>query len=266
MAAEDLRAGAVADQRREMQKRITKIRSASFDSVRKGYDPAQVKRFLDAVADWLEGLGLGDADRGEMRRELAWVGERTSEILTKAEETASELREQGQSEAQMLVTEARTASERMRAEADEESRRVRADAAAEAEETLTAAERKAAALVEEASRRRQDLNAVIADLLERRDEIVADGVRLADELTDLFSTTVDAPELEDDEGSDDDGAEDEGDEPQETRRFDRSALEETGDEYDEDGVRIPRDDDAPEPMRMDAGDGPDSEEQASQRR
>ena len=266
MAGEDRRADAVADQRRETQNRIEQIRSASFDSVRKGYDSAQVRRFLEAVADWLEGLGLGDADRGEMRRELTWVGERTSEILTKAEETASELREQGQGEAQRLVTEARTASERMRAEADEESQRVRAEAAAEAEETVTSAERKAAALIEEAGRRREDLNALIADLLERRDEIVADGVRLADELTDLFSTTVDAPELDEVEGSDDDGAEDEGDEPRETRRFDPSALEETGDEYDEDGVRIPRDDDAPEPMRMDAGDGPDTEEQASQRR
>ena len=113
------------DPRQEMQVRITEIRKASFDSARKGYDKAQVRKYLEAVADWLEGLGLGDADRGEMRRELAWVGERTSEILTKAEETASELREQGEGEARKLRTEAESASETLRAEADEESRRVR---------------------------------------------------------------------------------------------------------------------------------------------
>ena len=185
------------DPRHEMQQRITEIRKASFENSRKGYDKAQVRHYLEAVADWLEGLGLGDADRGEMRRELAWVGERTSEILTKAEETASELREQGESEATKLRADAESASERLRAEADEETRRVRLEAVTEAEQTVADAERRAEAIIEEATRRRQDLQALIGDLLVRRDEIVADGVRLADELAELFATTMPASDDDD---------------------------------------------------------------------
>jgi len=262
--ADRRKAQASGEQRRELQQRIAQIRKASFETTRKGYDQAQVRHFLDAVADWLEDLGLGDADRGEMRRELAWVGERTSEILTKAEETASELREQGESEARKL-----------RAEAHEESRRVREEAATEAQELVTSAEQKAAAILEDANRRREDLQSLVGDLLMRRDEIVADGVRLAEELTELFGTTVDASELGDQLAADDTGAlegdeaegdEAEGDDGEPTRRFDPVALDEAGDEYDEDGVRIPRDDDAPAPMRTNAGDEPDAEERASRHR
>ncbi|HEX6115921.1 MAG TPA: DivIVA domain-containing protein [Solirubrobacterales bacterium] len=255
MAADERQAAAAsAAQRREMQQRITEIRKASFESARKGYDKAQVRHYLEAVADWLEGLGLGDADRGEMRRELAWVGERTSDILTQAEETANELREQGQSEASKLRSEAQNASDRLRVEADEESRRVRMEAATEAEETVAAAERKAEAIIEDANRRRRDLQALIGDLLVRRDEIVADGVRLADELTELFATTMDVPESEvtgdaSGEESGDDSGDDyagDGEDPRRARRFDPAALEETGDRYDEDGVRIPLGDDEEE--------------------
>jgi DivIVA domain-containing protein len=235
--------------RRELQERIAQIRKASFENSRKGYDRAQVRRYLEAVADWLEGLGLGDADRGEMRRELAWVGERTSEILNQAEESAREIREQSEAEATRELSQAKADAKRMRTEAEEEAQRVRSEATDEAEETLATANRRAEQIVEDANRRRQDVQAVISDLLVRRDEIVADGVRLADELTDLFATAVsddsgtDADEDDGEEGDDEDGA------TPRRRRFQQPDDEEEGDRYDEDGVRVPLSaDDQPTPF------------------
>jgi cell division septum initiation protein DivIVA len=241
---EDVQGREVDNPRLAIHERITEIRKASFEGSRKGYDRAQVRHYLEAVADWLEGLGLGDADRGELRRELAWVGERTSEILSKAEETARELRQQGESESEKLRSEAAAEAERTRAEAETEADRMRT----EAERTIAAAERRAEALLEEAARRRQDLHALIGDLLVRRDEIVADGIRLSDELAELFSTAVEAEEEEEEADADA--------EPEPTRRFDPVALDDiAGDTYDEDGVRIPLedDDDGPQPIAGDPG-------------
>jgi DivIVA domain-containing protein len=265
----------------EIQQRIDEIRRASFEGSRKGYDRGQVRRYLEAVADWLDGLGLGDADRGEVRRELAWVGERTSEILTKAEEAAGEMREKGQTESDRVRSEAAEEAERVRTEADAAARKARLEATTNAEETIAAAERRAEAIVEEATRRRQDLQALISDLHLRRDEIVADGVRLADELAELFATVADLPEAEDegeDESADD---EDEADEAGPTRRrFAPEDLDE-GDQYDEDGVRVPLADDGPESVagKADPGetvesraldpstaDEPDTEEQSASSR
>jgi DivIVA domain-containing protein len=264
-----------AGPRRELQERIAQIRNASFENSRKGYDRAQVRHYLEAVADWLEGLGLGDADRGEMRRELAWVGERTSEILNQAEESATEIREQSEAEATRELSEAKADAKRMRTEAEEETGRMRSEAGAEAEETVAAANRRAEQIVEDASRRRQDIQALISDLLVRRDEIVADGVRLADELTDLFATAVPA-----DPGGDEDGGEDAGDDEDGSgprrRRFQQPDDADEGDLYDEDGVRVPLSaDDQPGPflgetVETDAvpegtAEDPDTEEQSRTR-
>ena len=159
------------DARAAIDERIEEIRRADFTATRRGYDRDEVQRYLGSLADWLESLGLGDPDRGEVRRELAWVGERTAEILTKAAEEA----------------------ERMRAEAEEETRAARLEAGTQAEETVAQAERRAEELMEEATRRRHDLQVLIGDLLERRDEIVADGRRLADELGELFADYDEEP-------------------------------------------------------------------------
>ena len=182
--------------RGEVQARITEIRRASFVASRRGFDRDQVHRFLGGVADWLEGLGLGDPDHGELRRELAWVGERTSEIIAQAEETARELREKAVAEAEQLRDEATEEAERVRSEVDEDARRSRLESSRLAEEMISAAESQAETLFEEAARRRQDLQTLIADLIERRDEILADGSRLAEELADLFASVSEEPEPE----------------------------------------------------------------------
>jgi hypothetical protein len=181
-----------------------------------------------------------------------------------------------------MRSEAESDTERLRSETEAEVKRMRDEAAAEAKETIAAAERKADAIIEDATRRRQDLQSLIGDLLVRRDEIVADGVRLADELTELFSTTVDAPEAEASEEDDQSEEEGTGESEPSSRpggRFDPAALDDEGDSYDEDGIRIPRDDVAPAPIRRDPdetiesdalpderADEPDTEEQASNRR
>ena len=173
-----------------IDRRIDEIRHATFETARKGYDPRQVRRYLEALADWLGQLGLADPDRGEMRRELGWVGERTSEILTQAEETAVEMRQKAEAEAARMRAEATKDSERMRAEADDAARRTQLEATERAEATIADAERRAEELVEDANARRRDLQALIGDLLDRRDEIVAEGNRLVDDLADLFASAA----------------------------------------------------------------------------
>lgn len=175
---------------RSIGERIEQMRAASFAASRRGYDRDEVHTYLNALADWLETLGLDGSDHGELRRELAWVGERTSEILTKAEETARELRESGAAEAERMRAEA----EQLRAEAEQEARRTRLEASAAADQTTAEAERRAEQILAEAAARRRDLQTLIGDLEERRDEIIADGNRLVDELAELFASAEDEEE------------------------------------------------------------------------
>jgi DivIVA domain-containing protein len=177
---------------------IDRIRGATFTVVRRGYDRREVDRFLSQVADWLE-TGAGDPTRAEIiRGELERVGEKTARILASAEESAEQIRSETEREAGLVIEQAREEAERLRADAEEHSRDVRDAADAEArranleasqraEELVAEAERRAQTLTEEGLRRRRDLEAVIGDLLERRDEVLEDVARLADELVGLVS-------------------------------------------------------------------------------
>jgi hypothetical protein len=109
----------------------------------------------------------------------------------------------------------------------------------------------------------------------RRDEIVADGVRLADELTDLFATAAPADSGGDEDDGEDAGGDEDGSAPP-RRRFRQPDDEDEGDVYDEDGVRVPLSaDDMPGPfmgetVETDAipeggAEDPDAEEQSRTR-
>jgi hypothetical protein len=161
----------------------------------------------------------------------------------------------------------------MRAEAEQDAQRMRSEATEEAEETVAGANRRAEQIVEDANRRRQDVQALISDLLVRRDEIVSDGVRLADELTDLFATAV--PSDSDTAGGEDDEdvEDDEDGAATRRRRFQQPDDDDEGDLYDEDGVRIPLSSEAQpapflgETVETDAvpAEDPDTEEQTRTR-
>src|SRR5262245_39325542 len=187
------------------QTSLDRIRNATFPTGRRGYEKREVEKFLARLADWLE-TGGGDESRSDtVKRELERVGQRTGAILAQAEESAEQIRAEAEEEAKATVGEATEAAESARGEADAYSKETRGDAdeyagetrqeadqdagatRAEAEqdakETITAAQEKARRIVEEGNRRRKDIEAVIADLVSRRNDVLADTDALTEKLT-----------------------------------------------------------------------------------
>jgi DivIVA domain-containing protein len=194
------------------QTSLDRIRNATFPSARRGYDKREVERFLARLADWLE-TGAGDEERSDaVKRELERVGQRTGAILAQAEESAQQIRAEAKEEAGETIAEANAAAEQTRAEADgyahqtrgeadayagkirsaadtygEETRgkadtdagATRSAAESDARETTEQARAQADRIMEEGNKRRRDIEAVIADLVGRRNEILGD----IDELT-----------------------------------------------------------------------------------
>jgi cell division septum initiation protein DivIVA len=206
---------------RAVQTKVRELRSASFSPSRKGFDRDEVMTYLHRLAGWLEGAGLADPE--EVKRELAMVGQRTSEILTKADETANALRADAQRTAGEVLESAQAEAERMRTEAEEEARRTRLDAKARAEETVDEADRSAEQMIEGAMKRRQDLEVLIDDLVAGRDEILADTRRLVDEMSQLVGRGA---ELEPEEGESEE--EEEEQPPAEAARAEFDELDEDG--------------------------------------
>ena len=187
------------------QTSLDRIRNATFPSARRGYDKHEVEKFLTRLADWLE-TGAGDESRSDVvKRELEKVGERTGAILAQAEESAQQIRAEAEEEARgtvntanMEAAETRTGAEQYSAEtrssadayakqttetADQDAASARAQAQQEARETIESAEAQARRIVEEGTRRREDIEAVIADLVRRRDDLLADTEELTSKLT-----------------------------------------------------------------------------------
>jgi DivIVA domain-containing protein len=195
-----------------------RVRAASFRVARRGYDRDEVDRFLAGLADELRsaevGGAAGDLDPDAVRRELERVGESTAAILRAAEQTARELRGAAKRDAENQVESARTEAEELRSqaeefagstreEAEEETRRVRLEASQRAEEAVREAEARAESIIEDALQRRRLLAARIDQLTERRDAIIAEVGRLADELKAIGDAEVvggdPEPDLEEDE-------------------------------------------------------------------
>ena len=184
---------------------LDRIRNATFPSSRRGYDKQEVEKFLARLADWLE-TGAGDESRSDtVKRELERVGERTGAILSQAEESAQQIRgeaeslareaiEEGNSQADQSRKEAEAYSKKThseadsyakktRSEADKDAADVRAEADADARDTIADAQAQARRIVEEGVQRREDIEAVIADLVRRRDEVLDDTEELRGKLT-----------------------------------------------------------------------------------
>ena len=178
------------------QTSLDRIRNATFPSARRGYDKHEVEKFLARLADWLE-TGAGDESRSDtVKRELERVGQRTGAILAQAEESAQQIRAEAEDEARGTVNTANLEAQETRTEVDnyaretrtsadsyaqqtrEEAKQVLINAKAEAErqarEAMQAAEAQARRIVEEGVQRREDIEAVIADLIRRRDHVLAD--------------------------------------------------------------------------------------------
>lgn len=190
---------------------IDRIRSASFSHAVRGYDRAEVDRFLAELADWLDDRGDGD-DSELVRAELDRVGELTSNILTEAHDAAERIRDEAEREVRQSLVDANLKSERLRSEAEEyaeetreqadayarkvrgeakkqadqlrgeaeaEAAQLREETAAEAKARRTAAAKEAERAVETATRRRREIEKVISDLEERRNAVIDELERLA---------------------------------------------------------------------------------------
>jgi DivIVA domain-containing protein len=187
------------------QTSLDRIRNATFPASRRGYDKHEVEKFLARLADWLE-TGAGDESRSDVvKRELEKVGERTGAILAQAEESAQQIRAEAEEEARgtvntanMEATETRSSAEQYSAEtrssadayakqtreaADQDAAAAIAQAQQEAREAIASAEAQARRIVEEGTQRREDVEAVIADLVRRRDDVLADTEELTAKLT-----------------------------------------------------------------------------------
>jgi DivIVA domain-containing protein len=191
------------------QTSLDRIRNATFPSARRGYDKHEVEKFLARLADWLE-TGAGDESRSDtVKRELERVGQRTGAILAQAEESAQQIRAEAEEEARGTTNaasaqaaetrgEAETYSSETRAaadsyaqetrqEAEQDASSTRARAEQDARETIETAEAQARRIVEEGTQRREDIEAVIADLVRRRDDVLADTEELSAKLTGAVS-------------------------------------------------------------------------------
>jgi DivIVA domain-containing protein len=187
------------------QTSLDRIRNATFPTTRRGYDKHEVEKFLARLADWLE-TGAGDESRSDVvKRELEKVGERTGAILAQAEESAQQIRAEAEEEARgtvntanMEAAETRSAAgsyasetrasadsyaRQQREEADQDAASARAKAEQEARETIEAAETQARRIVEDGTQRREDIEAMIADLIRRRDDVLSDTEELVAKLT-----------------------------------------------------------------------------------
>jgi DivIVA domain-containing protein len=188
---------------------LDRIRNATFPAAKRGYDKHEVEKFLARLADWLE-TGAGDASRSDtVKRELERVGERTGAILAQAEESAQQIRAEAEDEARGTIntanmqaeetragaekysSESRTAADsyaqQTRQDAEQEAASTRQQAEQDARETIEAAQAQARRIVEEGTQRREDIEAVIADLVRRRDDVLADTEELSGKLTGAVS-------------------------------------------------------------------------------
>lgn len=75
-----------------------------------------------------------------------------------------------------------TYADQTRTAAEADARQTRAEAEQKARETIAAGEAKAQRIIDDGIRRRRDIEAVIADLIERRDQVIAESTSLSNDL------------------------------------------------------------------------------------
>jgi DivIVA domain-containing protein len=187
------------------QTSLDRIRNATFPTTRRGYDKHEVEKFLARLADWLS-TGAGDESRSDtVKRELERVGQRTGAILAQAEESAQQIRGEAEEEARGTINAANLQAQETRAEVDaysteartsadsyagqttrdaeEQARSIVAKAEQDAREAIEGAQAQARRIIDEGTQRREDIEAVIADLVRRRDDVLADTEELSARLT-----------------------------------------------------------------------------------
>jgi cell division initiation protein len=151
------------------------IRRREFVTVRRGYDPDQVRDYLEQLADQVERMAAmirearleAAAASGPARPHVdpyQQLGERVASVIREADQTAERLRVEAKEESQSMLREAR-------ADAD----RIRTDAQARAEEARAEAERALREAREQADR-------TVAGLASQRDNLVRQLAQMQERL------------------------------------------------------------------------------------
>jgi DivIVA domain-containing protein len=161
---------------------IEQLRVQGFTVARRGYDRREVDKFLATLGDWLETDAARDLGDQAVKRKLELVGKSTAQILLATEKESEELRAQTKEECTELRSQAEAAAREARGAADKYAKKVREQADQEARRTGEAASAKANEIVERAERRRAQIEAAIAALDARRDDVLGELERLQGEL------------------------------------------------------------------------------------
>jgi DivIVA domain-containing protein len=159
------------------------VASAAFGTTRRGYDPAEVRDFLQQVAAELSRLHEREQ---QLERELhaarrapapsiedlddsaitSLLGEETARVLSTAREAAAQIRSRSEEGSARLFREAQDDAARLREQAELEAARRRQEAVRDAEAELEAARQQGRNMVAEAREYRER---VLADLAKRRE-------------------------------------------------------------------------------------------------
>ena len=151
------------------------IRRREFVTTRRGYDPDQVRRYLEELADQVDVMAsmirearleadtasrAGAQPHPDPYEQLA---ARVTSVIREADETAERLRTEGRGEAERILSDARSDAERIRTEAEAAAEQARVDA----ERTLHHAKEQADNTISGLSARRQALVDQLAQMQQR---------------------------------------------------------------------------------------------------
>ena len=138
---------------------VEKVNSAVFPLALRGYDRAAVDQHLAEVAQLVAELEATQSREGIIQRALDEVGEQTSSILQRANETADELAAQSRAQAEGRIQRAEREAEMIRQEADRYAEQISEDTRQMWEERMR--------LIDEMRQFAEDVLAVADDALDR---------------------------------------------------------------------------------------------------
>ena len=169
----------------------------SFGSVRRGFDPGEVRAYLESLATGLRGLAerehqllseLADAEHRAANPVLdeptltSALGTETARVLHSAHEVAAEMVAKSEAEANRLLTEAREEIQQTRAHTEARLAEQTASSESEAEELRQRSEQQAAARIEAAreeaeailDRAREECRGMVDEAQGLRSRVLAD--------------------------------------------------------------------------------------------
>jgi DivIVA domain-containing protein len=112
---------------RGRQARIAEVREAGFPIALRGYEREAVDAYVERVQSLISELEASGSPEAAIRRALDQVGEETSSILQRAQQTANEITERSRASADDRIREAEREARMVAADAEERVRELEAD-------------------------------------------------------------------------------------------------------------------------------------------